>query len=257
MNALDLRLREILNEYLLAIADDELILGHRDSQWCGHAPILEADISFANIALDEIGHAGALYARLAELKVQDPETYPDRLVFFRELEDYRCAQMVELPNRDWAFSMLRQYLFDTLEQTRLPLLAESAYAPLAELAAKMIPEERYHQRHTSAWIRRLSLGTVFSHARVQDALDELWPFTAQLLRASEDDKFLAAERLIPDPALVREEWQAGLDAFFKECGLRPPQIAFIEPPRSQHSPYLRELLADLQKVARLEPNAKW
>jgi ring-1,2-phenylacetyl-CoA epoxidase subunit PaaC len=97
-----------LSSYLLALGDDELILGHRDSEWCGFAPILEEDIAFANIALDEIGHAATWYNLLAELEGKDPQVYPDRLVFTRPVQDYRNIQMVELPNGDWAFSILRQ-----------------------------------------------------------------------------------------------------------------------------------------------------
>jgi ring-1,2-phenylacetyl-CoA epoxidase subunit PaaC len=106
-------LKAALAAQLLVMADDELVLGHRDSEWCGHAPILEEDIAFANIALDEIGHAVTWYGLLADLKGQDRETYPNRLVYHRDMLDFRCVQMVEQPKGDWAFSMLRQYLFDT------------------------------------------------------------------------------------------------------------------------------------------------
>src|SRR5262249_24761260 len=148
-------LRDVLADYLLALADDELILGHRDSEWCGHAPILEEDIAFANLALDEIGHARVWYGLLGDLLSKDPETYPDELVYRRDASEFRCAQFVELPKGDWAFSMLRQYLFDSIEAMRLEALTESSYQPLADAAAKMRPEEMYHLRHTSAWVRRL------------------------------------------------------------------------------------------------------
>src|SRR5215471_16608308 len=140
-----------LPTYLLALADDELLLGHRDSEWTGHAPILEEDIAFANLAQDEIGHAALWYGLLRNLDGSDP----DRLIFFREPGAFRNAQLVELPKGDWAFSMLRQYLFDAAESVRLPLLAVSTHRPLAEAAAKIRPEELYHLRHTQAWIQRL------------------------------------------------------------------------------------------------------
>ena len=151
-----------LNDYILSLADDELILGHRDSEWCGHAPILEEDIAFANLALDEIGHANLWYGLLAGILEQDPLTYPDQLVYFRRPNDYRNIQMVELPNGDWAFSMLRQYLLDAAELVRLNALAQSQFIPLAEVAAKILKEELYHHRHSSAWVRRLGLGTATS-----------------------------------------------------------------------------------------------
>jgi ring-1,2-phenylacetyl-CoA epoxidase subunit PaaC len=155
--------------YLLALADDELILGHRDSEWTGHAPILEEDIAFANIAQDEIGHASLWYGLVQRLGGAEP----DRLVFFRPPSEYRNAPLVELPKGDWAFSMLRQYLFDAAEAQRLPLLAASAHRPLAEAAAKIRTEEIYHLRHTQAWIERLAQGTAESHGRTQAALDLL------------------------------------------------------------------------------------
>ena len=167
-----------LADYLLALADDELILGHRNSEWTGHAPILEEDIAFANLAQDEIGHARLWYGLVNDLG--GPE--PDRLVFFRSAAEYRNAPILELPKGDWAFSMLRQYLFDVGEAQRLPLLAGSPHRPLAEAAAKIRTEEIYHLRHTHAWIERLAQGTQESHRRVQAALDLLWPFAVQLFQ---------------------------------------------------------------------------
>src|SRR5215475_2170107 len=110
---------DALVEYTLHLADDALILGHRNSEWCGHAPILEEDIAFANLALDEIGHAKVWYELYADLKGKDKETYPDELVYQRRSEAYRNAAMMELPKGDWAFSMTRQYLYDVGETVRL------------------------------------------------------------------------------------------------------------------------------------------
>src|SRR3972149_8426617 len=107
--------KKALADYLIALADDELILGHRDSEWTGHAPILEEDIAFANIALDEIGHARLWYELAADLIGEDKNTFPDKKVFFRPAQEFSCLQFVELPKGDWAFSMLRQYLFDAFE----------------------------------------------------------------------------------------------------------------------------------------------
>src|SRR5512145_104879 len=117
---MDEALHAAMRELLLALADDELVLGHRASEWCGHAPILEEDIAFANLALDELGHASLWYGLLAELRGQDPDSYPDLLIYWRPPQDFRCTQLIELPPGDWAFSMLRQYLFDAAESVRLP-----------------------------------------------------------------------------------------------------------------------------------------
>jgi ring-1,2-phenylacetyl-CoA epoxidase subunit PaaC len=164
-------LKEILRRKLLAMADDELVLAHRNSEWTGHAPILEEDIAFSNIAQDELGHAGLFYNIIQALT----EEVPDQLVFFREAAEFRNVQMVELPKGDWAFSMVRQYLFDAFEMVRATQLVNSSYRPLADVAAKIRQEELYHYRHTSNWVHRLGLGTEESHGRMQTALDQLWP----------------------------------------------------------------------------------
>jgi len=120
--SLELKTEDTLRELLIALGDDELVLGHRASEWCGQAPILEEDIAFANLALDEIGHANLWYRLLASLEGKDKERYPDQIVFWREAADIRNAQLVELPNGDWAFSILRHYLFDSAESERLKAL---------------------------------------------------------------------------------------------------------------------------------------
>ncbi len=240
---------------LLALADDELILGHRDSEWTGHAPILEEDIAFANIAQDEIGHALLWYGLLRDLTGQDP----DHLVFFREPGAYRNTQMVELPKGDWAFSMLRQYLFDAAEAARLPLLADSRHQPLAETAAKIHTEEIYHLRHTRSWILRLAQGTDESHRRTQAALDRLWPHALQLFEPQPGEAELAVDGTLPAPGAVSRAWLETVMPFLGQAGLLAPQDA--EPAarsREAHTQHLVELLADMQSVARSEgPAVRW
>jgi ring-1,2-phenylacetyl-CoA epoxidase subunit PaaC len=249
--------REALAEALLALADDELILGHRASEWCGHAPLLEEDIAFANLALDEIGHASLWYTRVAELREEDANTYPDQLVYFRPPAAFRNLQLVELPRGDWAFSLLRQYLFDTAEAVRLPALAHSAYQPVAEIARKIQTEELYHLRHSQAWVKRLSLGTPESHQRMQKALDELWPFTLQIFVPMPDEAWLVENQLLPASAALGEAWMGQVMAFLQTCELEVPEVTRHHLDRSEHTPYLKALLAELQSVARLDPAAGW
>ncbi len=240
---------------LLAMADDELILGHRDSEWTGHAPILEEDIAFANLAQDEIGHAIAWYGLVESLT----GSLPDHLVFFREPAGYRNVQLVELPNGDWAFSMLRQFLFDAAETARLPLLVQSAHAPLAAAAAKIRTEELYHDRHARAWVKRLAQGTAESHRRMQQALDRAWPFALQLFALLPGEAGLTLSGLIPEAAQVRSAWLNDVSPFLQSIGLSVP--AETEPPtltRAEHTEHLAALLADMQSVARLEsPGTPW
>ena len=266
MSQINSELKSALGAYLLALGDDELILGHRDSEWCSHAPILEEDIAFANLALDEIGHASLWYGLYAELAGEDPDTYPDRLAFFRRPEEYRSIQLVELPNGDWAFSMLRQFLFDAAEKIRLEALADSAYAPLAEAAAKVRREEIYHYRHTQAWMKRLGLGTSESRERLQNALNALWPYTNQLFAPAENEKVLATEGFIPDSEESAASWSDLVVPFLKDCGVAVPEKGTDRADRlsgserldrRHHTPHLKTLLSEMQAVARAEPQAAW
>ena len=245
----------LLTTYLLALADDELILAHRNSEWCGHAPILEEDIAFSNIALDEMGHANLWYQRVQDLTGQSP----DELAFFREAAGFRCAQFVELPKGDWAFSMLRQFLFDAAEAVRLPALAASAWQPLAETAAKIRTEEIYHYRHTQAWVKRLGLGTEESHRRLQAALDTLWPYALQLFVPLPDEPALTAEGLVPASDDLNAAWHDLAEPVLLEASLTLPresQPAATD--RTAHTQHLPALLEEMQAVARLEaPGTEW
>ena len=173
-----------LSNYLLSLADDEFILGHRNSEWCGHAPILEEDIAFANLAQDELGHARLWYEHLCNGTAQTP----DRLVFFRAVADWRNAQLLELPKGDWALSMMRQYLFDALEMVRLPLLAQSADAQVAAIAALEGDQqcvrdiaEQYRQRrnvlvkglHELGWMVENPKASMYVWAKIPEAYAHL------------------------------------------------------------------------------------
>jgi ring-1,2-phenylacetyl-CoA epoxidase subunit PaaC len=180
-------------------------------------------------------------------------------VFFRHPGAYRNIQMVELPKGDWAFSMLRQYLFDAAEGVLLPHLKTSTYRPLAEAAAKIAVEEMYHLRHTALWLRRLGLGTAESHTRTQAALNTLWPYARQLFSPLPGDAALVMEGIIPDAAPVQREWESRTRAFLAECNLLIPDDALPRRhvPRAEHTEHLMTLLAEMQSVARLDPAAEW
>jgi len=247
-----------LAAYLLGLADDELILAHRDSEWTGHAPILEEDIAFSNLALDELGHAGLWYAAHAELLGEDPQTRPDELAFLRAPSEFRNVQMVELPKGDWAFSMLRQYLFDAAEMVRLETLVNSQHRPTAETAAKIRQEERYHLRHTAAWVRRLGLGTEESHRRMQAALEVLYPYAQQLFQPQDGQADLVGQGYIPSELVTFADWRGRVRQDLEGASLRLPKAA--ESPaasRAEHSEHLAQLLSEMQVVARSDRDAAW
>jgi ring-1,2-phenylacetyl-CoA epoxidase subunit PaaC len=235
-----------------------LVLAHRHSEWTGHAPILEEDIAFTNLALDELGHASVWYRLAAGLLREDPDTYPDRLIFGRPAAEYRNVRMVELPIGDWAFSMLRQYLFDAAEQVRLEALTASRHEELAQAAAKIRTEETYHLRHTRAWVQRLGLGTQESNRRTQQALDELYSAAGQLFAPVPDESDLAAAGLVGDPAAQQEAWARLVGEHLAASGLQLPGHPKSWPAdRREHTPHLATLVGEMQEVARLEAEASW
>lgn len=239
---MNLEPKDAWRKRLLGWADDEMVLAHRNSEWTGHGPILEEDIAFTNIALDEMGHASLWYRLVAQIDGEHEESYPDQLVFRREPEEYRNVQMVELPNGDWGFSLMRQYLFDLAEMVRLAELVDS---PVGATAVKIQREEIYHLRHTGAWVRRLGLGTEESNMRTQRALDQLWPYALQLWEVGED-------------AELRERWEQEARSHLRACELRPPEETRpSSSSRSDHTPHLAQLLVEMQEVARLETNVTW
>lgn len=247
-------LKTAISHKLLTLADDELILAHRNSEWTGHGPILEEDIAFTNIALDEMGHAATWYRLRQELTGEDADT----AVFFREAADYRNVQLVELPNGDWAFSMLRQYLFDMYEMLHLAQLASCAYQPLADAAGKIQPEEIYHLRHTSQWVKRLGLGTAESNRRMQDALNQLWPYAQQLFEPLDFETVLVGEQIAPAIEDIYEGWVESTTTHLQAAGLTIPAYTSLPASdRSRHTSHLPQLLTEMQSVARLDPEAQW
>ena len=249
--------RSSLREYLLGLADDELILGHRNSEWCGVAPIIEEDIAFANIALDEIGHASLWYGLIADLNGDDKTTFPDRMVFQRPGKDFRNIQLVELPKGDWAFSILRQYLFDEAELIRLDGLKSSNYSPLGENAAKIRTEEIYHQRHNRMWVKRLGLGTEESHQRLQAALDTIWPYCAQIFSPPANYDRLVISGITPEHKSMQAAWEKTVRGFLKECEIKVPSGSQLSINRQQHTAHLGLMIADLISVRQLDPLAEW
>ena len=248
------KLKQALATRITALADDELILAHRDAEWTGHAPVLEEDIALANIAQDELGHASVFYGLLADLTGDDP----DQLAFFRDAPDFFNVQLVELPKGDWAFTMLRQYLFDAYEYLLLPILAESGYEPLADVTAKIRQEEIYHLRHSHVWVERLGLGTAESNRRMQEALNTLWPYQAQLFSSLPEDALLGEAGYWPDLEVVQAQWLEMVQTHLESCDLTiPTKEPLVLDVRGLHTNHLTELLSDMQQVARWEPQGVW
>lgn len=247
-------LRAALIERVTAHADDELVLGHRDAEWTGHAPLLEEDIALANLAQDEIGHAITWYGVRSELDGSDP----DRLVFFRGPDEYRSSHLVAQPRGDWAFTMLRQFLFDAYETELLARLSRSSYQPLAQAAVKIAREELFHLRHGQLWLERLAHGTDESRGRLEDALSVAWPLLPQLLAPMQGDSELVAAGMWPSPAEVGSATVTRVTGTLTTLGLGPAPLADgpVVQRHDQQPPALGELLGVLQSVARADPEAR-
>jgi ring-1,2-phenylacetyl-CoA epoxidase subunit PaaC len=233
------------------------VLGHRLSEWCGHGPILEEDIALANIALDLIGQATLLLKLAGEIEGKGRSE--DALAYFREAIDYRNVQMVELPNSDYAFTIVRQFLFDVFSYHLLEELQKSANKELAGIAAKGFKEVRYHVRHSSEWVVRMGDGTAESHTRVQNALDHLWRFTGEMFETDRIDEQMIAEGIGANVEEIAPKWRAVVDDVMKRATLTIPN----DPPamtggrRGRHTEHLGHMLSEMQIVARSHPGAEW
>ncbi len=186
---------DALVDLVVALADDELILGHRHSEWTGFAPHLEEDVAFSSIAQDEIGHAAAYYSLVAELTGDDP----DRLALGRDHSDYRNAIICERPNRDWAYTLARHWLYDAADARRLEALERSSHEGLAALATKIRREERYHLIHADSWMRRVAGGPVEGRTRLIDAMGMAFPEAAGIFEPVGEEEDLVARGVLPVP----------------------------------------------------------
>ena len=246
-----------LFERLLRLGDDALILGHRVSEWCGHAPTLEEDIALANVALDLIGQA-ALWLELAG-EVEGAGRYADALAFRRDAGAFRNLLLVEQPNRDFGHTLMRQFLFDAWHHDLLAALAGSSEPRIAAIAAKALKEAAYHLERSSDLVIGLGDGTKESHQRMQAALDRLWPYAGETFLPDAVDAAMAASGTAPDPAALEAGWQARVADVLAEARLQIPEDNFRHKGGRQgvHSEHLGYLLAEMQFLQRAYPDAVW
>lgn len=257
--------REALAELLLALADDEFVLGFWDSEWTGIAPVLEEDVAYSSIAQDEIGHARALYELLAPLAGRSA----DAIAYDRDVAGFRQARLLDLDRGDWATSIARRYLYDTADAVRLAALSRSSYAPLAGLVGKLRREEAYHLQHFDSWLRRLADDDT-GRSRLIAALDALWPAALDCFTPLASEAALLATNILPRPfATLRAEWLVALAPIFGELrlpfpaeqapdGSYVPTIAPVTGGRTgDHDPAFTRLWAEMTLVYRQEPGAEW
>ena len=247
-----------LLRYVLRRADDALILGHRLSEWCGHAPMMEEDMALANMGLDLIGQARSLYAYAAEVEAAGRDE--DAYAYLRDVRGYGNLLLVEQPNGDFAQTMLRQFLYAAYIDPWWRAMMASSDATLAAIAAKAEKETAYHLRHAAEWVVRLGDGTPESHERAQAALDLLWPFTGEMFEVDGAERTLIEDGLAVDPASLRDGWRETVAGVLTQATLtlpRPDSWMQKGGRNGHHTEHLGHLLSDLQYLQRAFPGASW
>jgi ring-1,2-phenylacetyl-CoA epoxidase subunit PaaC len=243
--------------YTLRRADDALILGHRLSEWCGHAPILEEEMALSNIALDLIGQARELYSYAAKVEGRDNDE--DKLAYLRDVRQYRNLLLVEQPNGDFAQTMVRQLFYSAFADLHWRAMMTSRDATLAAIAAKSEKETAYHLRHSAEWIIRLGDGTQESHARAQAAIENLWAFTGEMFEVDDGERGLIDAGIAIDPGTLRDRWLKTITDVVNEATLTLPANTWMQQGgrSGRHSEHLGHLLSELQSMQRTFPGLTW
>jgi len=244
-----------LGELLRSMADDEFVIGFSDSEWTGIAPLLEEDVAMSSLAQDELGHAAALYGLLGELTGEDP----DALAYDRQPTEYRHCRLLDHGRGDWAMAIARRFLYDTSDGVRLEALAGGSWEPLADLTAKLIREERYHQMHATVWLDRLANGGDDARDRLMAALTTLGPDAATVFSPlNEEAELLEAGILSVPMAELEGRWRATIEPILGTLQLpMPPPARDPARGRLDHGAPFAWLWGEFNTVRRAEPGATW
>lgn len=252
-------MNQSLINYTLHLADDSLILGQRNAEWCGQGPVLEQDIAITNISLDLIGQARHFYQFAAELlnhnkTGSDKKETEDTLAYLRTEREFRNCLMVELPRGDWAFTILRQFFFSQHRHLLFQQLKHVTVHTLAAIAEKSLKEVTYHLRWSSEWVLRLGDGTDESHRRLEEALKELWAYTGEYAEPAGFEKEMPI-----DLDTIRKQWSEKTTQLLKEAGLNIPEKTYMQSGGKEgiHTEHMGYILTELQYLQRTYPGAEW
>jgi len=267
-------MKQVLIDYTLHLADDSLILGQRNAEWCGHGPVLEQDIAITNISLDLIGQARNFYQYAATLinnqsaaKVSPPTgggdlegtATEDSLAYLRKEEQFKNCLLVEQPKGDWAQTILRQFFFSQYQYLLFQQLQNSKDEQLAAIAEKSLKEVTYHLRWSSEWVIRLGDGTDESHRRMIKAIDELWQYTGELFESASYELQVANDGTGIDASKLKEQWVTEVKEIFSEATLTIPGKTLMQAggKEGKHSEYLGNILTELQYMQRTYSGCDW
>lgn len=246
-----------LKELLYKIADDLLILGHRNSEWTGFGPLLEEDIAFSSMAQDKVGQSYALYNILQTLGEREPDT----VAFARNASQFHNSIFVELPNGEYDFSLVRHFLYDTAEAIKFEMLSSSSFQPLADLSKKIRAELRYHTLHANTWMKQLGTATEESISKLQKSLDYAMPFALGMFEESPYEKELIDSNIFGGERLLKERWMKKVEEIVSQTNLILPDWKILQPAMGgrigKHSDFLQPLLDEMSEVFRIDPSAEW
>lgn len=246
-----------LKELLYKIADDQLILGHRNSEWTGFGPLLEEDIAFSSMAQDKVGQSYALYQMLQTLGEKDPDT----VAFMRNSDQFHNSILVELPNGEYDFSLVRHFLYDTAEAIRFEMLSESSYQPLADISKKIRAELRYHTLHANTWVKQLGSATEESISRLQRSLDLAMPYALGMFEESPYETELISSKIFRGEKELKDRWIKKVETIIAQTQLNLPDWKTLQAVTGgragKHSEYLQPLLDEMSEVFKIDPTAEW
>ncbi len=247
-----------LYQYLLQLGDNALILGQRLCEWTGVAPELEIDLALANISLDLLGQANQWYEYAAE--IAGGEATPDSIAFLRDADEYRNLQLVELPNGNFADTILRSFIFDSFNVLLHEALTQSSDERIAAIASRAVKEIRYHKRYSKNWLLRLGDGTEESHSKAQKALDDIWDYSFETCTPGPIDQWAKECGIGPDLEALKPQWEGEVQAGLKQAKLEIPVSGFIDRKAKSegiHTEHLGYILAEMQFLQRAYPALNW
>lgn len=249
--------KQNLTHYIYSIADNALILGQRLSELCGHGPTLETDIALTNMALDLLGQTRSYYQYISNLSTEG--STEDDVAFLRKEREYRNVLLVEQPNTDFAYIIVRQYFFDVFHFMLLQQLQQCKDVNLTAIANKSIKEVGYHQQFSGDWVKRLGDGTSESHDKIQLAVNDLWIFTEELFYLSSDDKIVVDAGHGVDPKSFKDKYYKSISTLLEEATIEVPESVYFQKGGKDgiHSEYMGYILAEMQYMQRTYPDMKW
>ncbi len=248
---------DALKNLLYKMADDQLILGHRNSEWTGFGPVLEEDIAFSSMAQDKIGQAYQLYSILNELG----ESEPDTVAFTRNAQQFHCCEYVTMPIGEYDFSLVRHFFFDNAELLRIDSLINTTFDPLSLLARKFKGELKYHVLHANTWIKQLANGNAESKKRIQDTINASFGLALGIFEPSDDENSLIDTGFFIGEKALQSKWLAIITPFLNSCDLSLPNIDDTKPVyggrKGNFSQYLQPMLTEMTEVYAIDPSAEW